>query len=134
PLSGYTSGLRKPISGLPAFWRASLINAQKPAQTGALQLVPPICWTWPLKITNAPVLGSAARLTSGTSRPLPFGTPWAFCHAGRAKKMLRPPPLSGQPDSRWTVPLAASARLVPPTPTTHGSDDEYSACSGPDEP
>src|SRR5262245_54059229 len=134
PLKGYSRGLRKPSGALPAFCRASLISAQKPAHTGALQLVPPICCTWPLKITSAPVFGSAARLTSGTRRPLPCGTPAPFCHTGRPKKTLRPPPLSGHPDSRRTVPLVARVRLVPPTPITDESDDAYSACSGPVEP
>ena len=39
------------------------------------------------------MLGSAARLTSGTSRCAPEGTPGAVCHDGRVKKMLLPPPL-----------------------------------------
>src|SRR4051794_8258643 len=47
--------------------------------------------------------------------------------------MLLPPPPFGQPTSLATAPLAASFSVVPPTATTHGSDDSYSACSGPVE-
>src|SRR4051812_38276563 len=107
--------------------RASLIKAQKPAQTGALQLVPPNCTAAPCNITSAPVLGAAARLTSGTRRMAPGGTPGPICQLGRAKKMLVPPPLPGQPVSLATAPLACRLRTVPPTPTTNGSDDSNSA-------
>src|SRR6185436_8843907 len=124
-------GLRKGSGGFFALTRASLISAQNPAQTGALQLVPPICCTLPFSTTNAPLLGSAARLTSGTSRLLPAGTPLPFCHGGRGKKMLVPPPLPVHPTSLATVPFAASVSVVPPTPITLGSDDSYSACRGP---
>src|SRR5215469_15805996 len=125
------SGLRKGRDGLPAFWRASLISAQKPAQTGALQLVPPICVTLPCSTRSAPVLGSAAAHTSGTWRALSDGTPAPFCHGGFLKKMLLPPPPLLHPVSLATWPFALKDRVVPPTATTHGSDDSYSACSGP---
>jgi hypothetical protein len=45
---------------MPAVARDSLISAQEPAHTGALQLVPPICCTFPWKKTSAPRLGLAA--------------------------------------------------------------------------
>src|SRR5947209_15438595 len=124
----------KGSAALWAFARASLMRAQKPAHIGALQLVPPIWTTFPWKMRKAPLLGSAARLTSGTSRSLPGGTPIPFCHGGRPKKTLLPPPLPDQALSAATPPLAVSVRDVPPTPTTLGSDDSYSACVGPFAP
>src|SRR5471032_1819112 len=81
----------------------------------------------------APSLGSAVRLTSGTSRLVPLGTPGPVCQTGRGNKTLLPTPPSAQPVSSATLPSAAKARVVPPTPITHGSDDENSACRGPSE-
>src|ERR1700712_5241933 len=133
PARGWISGLRNGRGSLPAFIRASLVSAQKPAQTGALQLVPPICTTLPASIKNAPSSGSAVTLTSGTRRLVPFGTELPFCHAGRLKNRLLPPPPLVQPISCETAPLVFSTRLVPPTATTAESDDEYSACVGPPE-
>src|SRR6516165_2466222 len=86
---------------------------------------------FPLNTRKAPSLGSAARLTSGTSRSLPAGTPTPFCHGGRANRTLLPPPPLTQPRSPCTCPFDLSVKVVPPTPTTHGSDDSYSACRGP---
>src|SRR5207248_11030975 len=80
---------------------------------------------------NAPVFGSAAALTSGTSRSAPGGTPGPFCHGGRGKKMLLPPPLLVHATSEETVPLFANDNVVPPTPITLGSDDSYSTCVAP---
>ncbi len=102
-----------------------------PAQTGALQLVPPMAMALPLTMRKAPVLGSAAAQTSGTSRSAPVGTPVATCHAGRLNRMLRPPPPAAQPVSDEMVPSAARSSLVPPTAMTAGSVLSYSACSGP---
>src|SRR5262249_6368827 len=124
-------GLRKGKGGFFAFDRASLSNAQKPAHTGALQLVPPICSTWPCNTIRAPSSGSAVPLTSGTRRSFPAGTPGPFCHEGRLKKMLLPPPALGQALSEATSPVWRRNKLVPPTPITHGSDASYSACVGP---
>src|SRR5262245_12686677 len=111
-------GLRNGSSGFPAFLRASLIRAQKPAQTGALQLVPPSWDTCPWKTREAPLSGSAVTLTSGTSRSLPGGTPAPVCQTGRGNRELLPPPLPVQAISPVTEPLGASVRLVPPTPIT----------------
>ena len=82
------------------------------------------------------MFGSATRLMSGTNRRsalLAALTVIPFCHAGRLKKMLVPPPLPLQPVS-VTVPLAVIFSVVPPTPITALSDDSYSACSGPVDP
>jgi hypothetical protein len=103
------------------------------AHTGALQLVPPIWVALPWKTRKAPVFGSAARLTSGTSRCVPLGIPAPVCQGGRWNRMLFPPPLPLQPVSLLTLPSAPSRRVVPPTPTTLESDDSYSACRGPVE-
>src|SRR6266404_3256095 len=127
------SGLRNGKNGLFALALASFIRAQKPAQVGALQLVPPIWLTCPFKKTKAPLLGSAARLTSGTSRLVPAGTPPPVCHTGRSKKILVPPPLPDHAVSDETPPLAVSVSRVPPTPITLKSEDSYSAWSGPFE-
>src|SRR6476646_209589 len=120
------SGLRNGSGGLLALVRASFNKAQKPAQVGALKLVPPNCCATTFRTTVAPVLGSASELTSGTSLCVPL-TPAPVCHAGRGKKILLPPPLPVQPVSLDTLPLAASLREVPPTPITLGSEDSYSA-------
>src|ERR1700730_18440958 len=85
----------------------------------------------PLNTRKAPPLGSAARLTSGTRRSLPTGIPGPLCHGGGGKRMLLPPPPLAQPRSACTCPFDVSVKVVPPTPTTHGSDDSYSACRGP---
>src|SRR3977135_569225 len=127
------SGLRNGNNGLCAFVLASLISAQKPAQTGALQLVPPICDDCPRNTTKAPLFGSAARLTSVSNRFVPGGTPGPVCHMGRSKKILVPPPLLVHAVSDCAAPVSASVNLVPPTPTTVESDDSYSAWSGPFE-
>src|SRR6516164_1578202 len=124
------SGFRKPSGCLPALTRAELMRAHIPAQTGALQLVPPICRGLPFSTISAPKSGSAVALTSGTSLRLPLILVPA-CHLGRRKYMLMPPPPEDQPPSLATVPSAASSKVVPPTATTHGSVDSYSACSGP---
>src|SRR3954451_8609158 len=113
-------GLRNGRAGLPALMRASFIRAQNPAQAGALQLVPPIWSDAPLRKMNAPLLGSAVRLTSGTRRFVPAGKPAPFCQSGRSKKRLTPPPLSGQATSSSTAPDDPRVRLVPPTPITNG--------------
>src|SRR5208282_791581 len=89
--------------------------------------------TRPFNTRKAPSSGLAVRLTSGTSRSLPGGTPLPVCHWGRPKKMLLPPPLLDQPDSSLTVPSDARLKLVPPTPTTNGSEASYSSWVGPDE-
>src|SRR5947209_399216 len=116
------SGFRNGRAGLPALILASLMRAQKPAQSGALQLVPPIWTVLPWKIRKAPVFGSATAATSGTRRAVP-GSPVLVCQAGRVKKMLLPPPLLTQPVSLETAPLVLRWRVVPPTPTTEGSED-----------
>src|SRR5260370_38174193 len=120
------SGLRNGSKGLWALVGASLIKAQKPAQPGALQLVPPICVTCPWNTRKAPLLGSAARLTSGTSRLVPAGTPAPVCQTGRLKKILVPPPLPAHATSEATVPFSASPNLCPPTPITLAQADSYS--------
>src|SRR5580658_7966664 len=74
------------------------------------------------------------RLTSGTSRDLPEGTPGPVCQGGLVKEALFPPPPLVHPTSVATVPSAASVRLVPPTETTQGSEDSYSTCRGPSDP
>src|SRR5271166_3892566 len=109
------------------------MRAQKAAQVGALQLVPPICCVSPWKMMNAPVSGAATSETSGTSRSVPVGTPVPVCHGGREKKMLFPPPLPIQPISSATAPARLSVKLVPPTATTYGEVDWNSACKGPSE-
>src|ERR1700738_4284010 len=86
---------------------------------------------FPLNTRKAPSLGSAARLTSGTRRSLPARTPRRLCHGGRGNRMLLPPRPLAQPRSACTCPFDLSVKVVPPTPTTHGSDDSYSACRGP---
>src|SRR5436190_17333059 len=68
---------------------------------------------------------------SGTIRVDPV-IPLPSCHAGRGKYLLLPPPPAAQPFSRTVLSLA-SFSVVPPTATTHGSDDSYSACRGPPE-
>src|ERR1700733_5685352 len=110
PINLYKDGFRNPRAGFPPFWRASLIRAQKPAQTGALQLVPPIPIELPPKTSNAPVFGSAAAHTSGTSRFVPPGIPLPTCQAGRGKNRLTPPPLAVQPVSDVTAPVASRRR------------------------
>src|SRR5215469_12218497 len=110
------------------------MRAQNAAHTGAAQLVPPTCCGMPFRTTMPPVRGSATRLTSGTRRSLPAGTPVPVCHGGLLNTTLLPPPLPDQPVSLATVPSALSRRLVPPTPTTAGSDASYSTCNGPVEP
>src|ERR1041385_5914797 len=119
------SGFKKPSGDLPAFDRASFMSAQKPAQTGALQLVPPICSTLPLTTRNAPVLGSATRLTSGTSRCVPESIPFPVCHEGRVNRILLPPPLPAHAVSLATPPVPVRTRRVPPTPTTAVSEASY---------
>jgi hypothetical protein len=83
------------------------------------------------RVCGAPVSGSAATLTSGTRRTLSADIPGPFCHVGLGKKMLLPPPLPVQPVSSATLPFGVSVKLVPPTAMTHGSEDSYSACTGP---
>src|ERR1700728_4709539 len=111
------------------------MSAQNPAQTGALQLVPPNspgnCL--PFRIKKTPSAGSAVRLTSGTSRFVPEVMPEPTCQTGRLIDLLFPPPLPDQPLSSETVPLAARTRVVPPTPMTFGSDAAYSTWRGPSE-
>src|SRR5438128_1762053 len=112
------SGFRKASGALPPATLDSFISAQKPAQAGALQLVPPIATGVPLSTTRPPWLGSAVSATSGTRRLVPAIV--TFCQAGRGKKRLLPPPLPCQPDSLETLPSAASLSVVPPTPMTQG--------------
>ena len=111
-------------------------RAQKPVNSGAAMLVPPICSVVPLTSTSAPLAGSASSAISGVPRLVEVpSTPALTCQLGAASVRLGPPPApplalcwqvallpQAHTDSEFhVVPLVPSS--VPPTDTTHGDTD-----------
>ena len=74
-----------------------------PANAGAEPDVPYTRWSPaalpvpPITMKNG-VWPAPERETSGTALPEPAGMPPTFCHGGRAKRTLRPPPVAESPE------------------------------------
>src|SRR5580693_2956792 len=108
------------------------MRANRPAQSGATALVPPITVCWPSTSTLYPLSGSAFPATSGTPRPAnPFGAfgTFALCwKLGSAKASLTPPPVAPSfAESSFQVcslliEVPERANFVPPQPTRTGLD------------
>src|SRR5580700_2697162 len=108
------------------------MRANRPAQSGATALVPPITVCWPSTSTLYPVAGSASPATSGTPRPTnPFGAFGTFAPCwklGSANASLTPPPVAPSFDASsfqvcsLLIEEPESVSFVPPQPTRKGLD------------
>src|SRR4051812_15361816 len=125
------------LAGKPsALPLADWTRAQKPVNSGAARLVPPICSEVPRTSTSAPLLGEASNAMSGVPRLVDVpSTPAAVCQLGAASVSDGPPPapplaLCWQVEDEvqahtvsevQVVPVVLSS--VPPTEITYGETD-----------